>query len=819
MAQRELLHADKTSSRRPLMPTTEAPHGPQAVRRAPDLSPSMPSTAGPLTRRQLMPTASHLLQLQRTHGNRYVQRLIAQTRGPEPARAHPTNPTGLPASLKAGIEQLSGRSMEDVRVRYNSAEPAQLQALAYTRGTDIHVGPGQEQHLSHEAWHVVQQAQGRVPSLMQMQGGVQVNDNKELEREAEVMGAKALQRQRLDLPAGVTVESAREDPQAGKARVVSKVQEKGVVQRYREVRGDEFSLEYSKGDTYTLKRSDEEEQAPFTIQSVHPPLVDVGDPIAPYPVYRFTPLNTGVRPDLHVSDDGTVAIQPQSEPKEFYATQGVLDNANVALSEKKSDFRLKPKGHRILTNEQSLQMISPVMYKPQVQEGAQGFADFITSVCRDITAKVVHGSTASFEAIFQAAKGPGVANEKNPQHRREIDTANATESTRLKNLAGALPGTESGWALDKAFSASAPAQGDTTSGEAYGKALRVGALQAQARELGLNEFAAPEVGEGYAIYGISAGVNNQGQALDFSTGGGNAPVALPRTWGYHFAGVVAASEDGRDKVTLENYNRAADIEDKLQEVYNGLLLNHKQAVEEAIAPYKDTGVPFRSLFRLAYQAVHVALNKSAQDIEKKKEEAADAYKRLMDQRNDAKAWFFQLYGSGKGQSFHERQAASGTIANPLTVRVGRPPDDLKDFRSQYTSVLNAIPAPLPGIIPEGAYPNARQAFLQQIEGRTVANEIRLVFNEALRHLVKVQIDFYIQEAVSMAKELNIHANSFDVHTIDSLRQQIQGARRNLGWSEFKQKDIYQQKIDRMQTFSQKVLALTTYRDQHLVVIV
>jgi Domain of unknown function (DUF4157) len=193
MAQRELLHADKTRSRRPLIPTTEAQHGPQAARRVPDLSASVLGASGPLTRRQLAHSGSHLLQLQRTHGNRYVQRLIAQTRGPEPARAHPANPTGLPAPLKAGIEQLSGFSMEDVRVRYNSTEPAQLQALAYTRGTDIHVGPGQEQHLSHEAWHVVQQAQGRVQPLMQMQGGVQVNDNKELEREAEVMGAKALQ--------------------------------------------------------------------------------------------------------------------------------------------------------------------------------------------------------------------------------------------------------------------------------------------------------------------------------------------------------------------------------------------------------------------------------------------------------------------------------------------------------------------------------------------------------------------------------------------------------------------------------------------------
>jgi len=67
------------------------------------------------------------------------------------------NNTGLPDNLKSGVEQLSGISLDGVKVHYNSEKPAQLNALAYAQGTDIHVGPGQEQHLPHEAWHVVQQ--------------------------------------------------------------------------------------------------------------------------------------------------------------------------------------------------------------------------------------------------------------------------------------------------------------------------------------------------------------------------------------------------------------------------------------------------------------------------------------------------------------------------------------------------------------------------------------------------------------------------------------------------------------------------------------
>ena len=100
------------------------------------------------------------------------------------------NETGMPDHLKAGIENLSGFSMDDVRVHYNSDKPATVQALAYTQGTDIHVAPGQEQHLPHEAWHVAQQMAGRVEPTTEV-GGLPVNDNPALEHEADVMGAKA----------------------------------------------------------------------------------------------------------------------------------------------------------------------------------------------------------------------------------------------------------------------------------------------------------------------------------------------------------------------------------------------------------------------------------------------------------------------------------------------------------------------------------------------------------------------------------------------------------------------------------------------------
>lgn len=119
-------------------------------------------------------------------------------RGPIQAmRAHATqlnarvaNRTGLPDGLKAGMEGLSRVSLDDVAVHRNSPKPAQLQAHAYTQGSDIHLGPGQERHLAHELAHVVQQKQGRVRATVQAHG-LPINDDAGLEREADAMGARA----------------------------------------------------------------------------------------------------------------------------------------------------------------------------------------------------------------------------------------------------------------------------------------------------------------------------------------------------------------------------------------------------------------------------------------------------------------------------------------------------------------------------------------------------------------------------------------------------------------------------------------------------
>lgn len=103
------------------------------------------------------------------------------------------NNTGLPDNLRSGIENLSGYSLDGVKVHNNSPQPEQLQAHAYAQGTDIHLLSVQDKHLPHEAWHVVQQKEGRVKPTIQMNAELNINDDKSLEHKADELGNKAMQ--------------------------------------------------------------------------------------------------------------------------------------------------------------------------------------------------------------------------------------------------------------------------------------------------------------------------------------------------------------------------------------------------------------------------------------------------------------------------------------------------------------------------------------------------------------------------------------------------------------------------------------------------
>jgi Domain of unknown function (DUF4157) len=121
-------------------------------------------------------------------GCEHVRRAMG---GADPAQRAAKHRGGLPDGLRAGLESLSGRDLSGVSVHYDSPKPAQLNAHAYAQGSEIHLAPGQERHLPHEGWHAVQQMQSRVRPTTSV-GGTPVNDSARLEREADVMGARAM---------------------------------------------------------------------------------------------------------------------------------------------------------------------------------------------------------------------------------------------------------------------------------------------------------------------------------------------------------------------------------------------------------------------------------------------------------------------------------------------------------------------------------------------------------------------------------------------------------------------------------------------------
>lgn len=142
---------------------------------------------------QLRQTPTQLMQ--RTVGNQATAQLMAgESQEHADDAGQYERSAGLPDQLRQRIEKMSGLSLDDILVFYGSTKPEQLGAHAFAQGNQIHLAPNQEQHLPHEAWHIVQQRQGRVQSTAQV-GDTPVNDQAQLEQEATTLGSLAASNQ------------------------------------------------------------------------------------------------------------------------------------------------------------------------------------------------------------------------------------------------------------------------------------------------------------------------------------------------------------------------------------------------------------------------------------------------------------------------------------------------------------------------------------------------------------------------------------------------------------------------------------------------
>jgi hypothetical protein len=153
---------------------------------------------------------------------------------------------GLDGGLVNGFAATSGHDLSDVNVHRNSSKPSEVGALAYAQGNDIHLGPGQDKHLPHEAAHIVQQREGRVKPTTEV-NGMAVNDNAGLESEADRMGEQAAQ---MKANPNVQMKKGSSSPAAAQMKVA---QLKKVPTEFGEFETETFEKIEEKGVEIVLK--------------------------------------------------------------------------------------------------------------------------------------------------------------------------------------------------------------------------------------------------------------------------------------------------------------------------------------------------------------------------------------------------------------------------------------------------------------------------------------------------------------------------------------------------------------------------------------
>ena len=398
-----------------------------------------------------------------------------------------------------------------------------------------------------------------------------------------------------------------------------------------------------------------------------------------YPTARPDPASVG----LLAADDNSLAIHDTAQhPKEFYASPGVISASNTSLERVQSSVRLTSTGNSVTVSGQKLQKVEPQNVREPVEDDGIDFAEMLQHECYRMAGEVIgmQGNVQSEVALGRSGAKRSIKISPDPEEDNTINSLTRTlaRSGKKINPHSVVKAVESEKGLSE------------KDARTYGTRSGKGQLDATARTLGLNQFAEPEVGEAYAIFSNAADATRK---LDFSklTSGGR-PTQRGNVWGYHFAGVVAQSSDGKDRIALENYSRAADLERVSGDIRDAVLNKYRAQL----------GNLYNQLQGADRLTIVDVLSRAQQPITQK---ALDEYRQIRATSAPERRWFFQIYGTKAGQTFHEKQAASGEFVNPLTVRTQKPLADLKkdtidqvdgwvrrvtDFRVKYKDTSESV---------------------------------------------------------------------------------------------------------------------------------
>ncbi|MFO0751256.1 MAG: DUF4157 domain-containing protein [Myxococcota bacterium] len=505
-----------------------------------------------------------------------------------------------------------------------------LGASAYASGSRVAFAGAPDLHTAaHEAAHVVQQRGPKAPGAGLGAAGDRYEQHADAVADAVVQGKSAAPL--LDAYAGPEARSAA--PAEG-----------GAVQRY------------STGNAYKPKPKEGEDL--FTRHDENPSVAEDSLQGVEYKVSHDAPQ------DLDVSDDKNMAIQPAGQVQEFFAKSGLVDGWNKQLAGGGTQIQLAEQDGGVKVAGETLKQVKPTY-------DGEALTRLVFNECLHF-ANIVLGrkfDTTGYKAIFENA-------ETQDTKTTELDSNDVNDTARhlmgKSNDVGDIR--EKGKGKDKYV------------GKDYGKKLGKGKLDERAKQLGVNQYANPEVGEAYVTYSVrSDKKGTKGGETDYT--GRDDKKKQPKkksqpkpkkneiqklgkqafeeksskkgAWDMHYAGVVAKS--GADRVTLEDYNRNEEISLLHDQVREALKVQYAKDLE---------GVDLLNTPGVLISTLQMKLHNL--DFGVAKDLANKALK-----GGDGGTWYFKMFGPHVGQSFHEREHQAGDTVNPLTLRLGRRDTDTK----------------------------------------------------------------------------------------------------------------------------------------------
>jgi hypothetical protein len=471
-------------------------------------------------------------------------------------------------------------------------------------------------------------------------------------------------------------------------------------------------------------------------------------------------------PGFHVSQNGELAIAAEGQARNFYGSADTVGQANQILARGGARARLKSEGHGISVPANPAQpATSPKRALKKIHAATEQtlpsgqvqnqIAQTLPAMDCNNFIRLVTGAAANASrvAVLENRNVPGgPETEISAEETREPISSIARHIT-----SGRAPNPTT--LANRLRTVNLSGQ-DKEQGQVAYEQLGAPAAGARAAKTGINEHALPGVGEGLVIRStdtqallqtpnvappqINPGADNSprkskrlrqtysqslrdlqaAQAIGTAvrTHANATSQRMMRTWGEHYAGVVA--RDGGDYVTLENYNRRTEIRWEHQRIFNNLFedfaefrtlvsrrLEHLNATPDAPA--------IRQLVQLAAQAPHLQ-----HAYQQALQEAAASFQTglQLNQATSTANFYFAMYGPG-AQSFHA--AFAPLTSNAMTLRVRETLDpvrqeatigvqNLGNFVQQLTGIIQAHPIAYGGVngVLQGDLNQARLAHQQ-----------------------------------------------------------------------------------------------------------